>query len=83
MYCKFDNFCVLGGGVSCREGYCDERERLSKLENERCPVMVKRDGYVDNTLDCDIPFWLRALIPHNIPCAKGNKCILGNFRQKI
>jgi hypothetical protein len=73
MACEFRVFCTIGGGASCEGGFCDERERLELLKKEKCPVMIalKRTGE-----ECDLPFWIRALIPHDTPCMQKDNCII-------
>ena len=73
--CEFKNFCVMSGGAACDGGFCDEKGRLTKLKNEKCPIMVGQ-GFADNICDCDMPFLLRALIPHNVSCVLKNQCII-------
>jgi len=80
MPCIHEKICVLGG-KRC-EGYCPEEERLNNLEKEKCPIMVTK-GYQEDSCACDMPLLLRALIPHYISCAIGDKCIIAIYFPEL
>jgi len=89
MACEFEKFCFLGDGkaATCSGGFCDERVRLERLKKEKCPVMTAKPGYKREICECDLPFWVRALIPIDIPCVKNGNCIIAiclpGIREKV
>lgn len=75
--CEFKNACFVHKS-GCEEP-CSEKNRLERLKNEKCPIMVACGGYTDEICGCDLPFWLRVLIPHNIACVAKGQCIMAIY----
>lgn len=85
MECSFyKNICSIGGSFCQAQGEeaeknCPEAAKFRRIEKSLCPIMVAY-GYDDRLCKCDLPLWLRVLIPH---CLIENQCIIAVYFPKI
>ena len=79
MDCLYKKFCVLGGS-GCDDGNnCGEKMRLDDLAKEKCPIALESG----KALDCDLPLFIRALIPGHASCVQGAQCIFAKYYPQL
>ncbi len=88
MDCLHKKFCVLGGS-GCDDGNnCGEKMRLDDLAQQKCPIMLKLNQTAEKKVDeklyeCDVPLFLRALIPGHVSCTQGTQCIFAKYFPQL